>query len=143
MLKNAGDLRLDGAVSAETAILRFLGVARQPALIEPGEDRFLLAEGTYALEWHGSRLLIQVWDERRNLARRIVGVQEEKTGRLELVIERFGGLEGRIMLQDVARAGPAGARRAPRLVFREEFRRALRRQFPDWRLVELSTDRKS
>ncbi|HXN45255.1 MAG TPA: hypothetical protein VN893_01355 [Bryobacteraceae bacterium] len=140
MLKNAADLRLDGAASAEAAIRRFLGAARQPALIEPGEDRFLLAEGTYALEWHGSRLLIQVWDERRNLARRVVGVQEERTGKLELVIERFGGIEGRITLQDVARAGPAAVRRTPRLVFREEFRRALRRQFPEWRVLDLSTE---
>jgi hypothetical protein len=140
MPKNAVDLRLDGAVSAEAAIRRFLGAARQPALIEPGEDPFPLTEDAYALEWHGSRLLIQVWDQRRNLARRIVGVQEERTGRLELVIERFGGIEGRISLQDIARPGLAGARRGPRMVFREEFRRALRRQFPEGRLVELTTE---
>jgi hypothetical protein len=131
---------VDEAALAEAAIRRFLAAARRPALIEPGEDRFLLREDTYALEWHGNRLLIQAWDETRNLARRIVGVHEERAGRLELTIERFGGIEGRISLLDVDRAGPAGARRGPRLVFREEFRRALRRQFPEWCLVELSAE---
>lgn len=133
-------MSVDGATLAEAAIRRFLAAARQPALIEPGEERFLLAGDTYALEWHGNRLLLQAWDQRRNLARRIVGVHEEKTGYLELIIERFGGLEGRISLLDVARAGASRSRREPRLVFREQFRRALRRQFPDWRLVELSSE---
>jgi hypothetical protein len=140
MLSHAGAVGVDGAALAEAAIRRFLAAARRPALIEPGEDRFLLTENTYALEWYGNRLLIQTWDETRNLARRIVGVHEERAGRLELTIERFGRIEGRISLLDVDRAGPAGARRGPRLVFREEFRRALRRQFPDWRLVELSAE---
>jgi hypothetical protein len=137
---STGEVRVDGPALAEAAIRRFLAAARKPALIEPGEERFMLTRDTYALEWQGSRLLFQAWDETRNLARRIVGVHEEKVGKLELAIERFGGLEGRISLLDLARAGPAGQRRAPRLVFREEFRRALRRQFPDWRLVELSAE---
>ena len=131
---------MDGAVLAEAAIRRFLGTARRPALIEPGEEPFLLAEDTYTLEWQGNRLLIQAWDETRNLARRIVGMREEKAGKLELAIERFGGLEGRVSLLDLVRAGAAGQSRVPRLVFREEFRRALRRQFPGWRLVELSAE---
>ncbi len=130
----------DGATLSEAAIRRFLAAARRPALIEPGEERFLLAEDTYTIEWQGNRLLIQAWDETRNLARRIVGVHEERPGKLELTIERFGGIEGRISLVDAERAGPAAARRGPRLVFREEFRRALRRQFPDWRLAELSAE---
>jgi len=54
----------------------------------------------------------------RNLTRRIVGVHEERPGKLELTIERFGGIEGRVSLFDVDRAGPAAARRGPRLVFR-------------------------
>ena len=140
MPKSAGEVCRDGGALAEAAIRRFLAAARRPALIEPGEDRFLLTADTYALEWQGNRLLIQAWDERRSLARRIVGVHQERAGKLELTIERFGGAEGRISLLDIDRAGAVRARRGPRLVFREEFRRALRRQFPDWRLVELSAE---
>lgn len=125
---------------AEAAIRRFLDGARKPALVEAGEEKFLLAEDRFALEWHGSRLLIQAWDETRNLARRIAGVELEKAGRLELAIERFGGIEGRLLLLDLARAGAAEERRGARLVFREQFRRALLRQFPDWRLAELSAE---
>jgi hypothetical protein len=140
MPTSTAEARLDGPVLAEAAIRRFLAAARKPALVEPGEERFPLSEATYALEWHGGRLLIQVWDETRTLARRIVGIREEKAGKLELTIERFGGVEGRVSLLDLARAGPAAQRRAPRHVFREEFRRALRRQFPDWRVEDLSTE---
>jgi hypothetical protein len=129
-----------GPAEAEAAIRRFLAGARKPALIEPGEEHFALAGDRYALERRGSRLTIQVWDERRNLARRIAGVCEERPGRVELAIERFGGLEGRIFLTDLARPGAFGQRRGERLVFREEFRRSLLRQFPDWRIAELSTE---
>jgi len=140
MSRSATEVCSGGPALAETAIRRFLATARKPALEEPGEERFLLADGSYALEWHGSRLLIQAWDETRNLARRIVGVEAEKAGRLELVIERFGGLEGRISLFDLARAGAAAGRRGTRLVLREEFRRSLLRQFPGWRVAELSAE---
>jgi hypothetical protein len=125
---------------AEAAIRRFLDSARQPVLIEPGENQFVLAKDSYAIERRGSRLLIQAWDETRNLTRRIVGVEQEKPGKLELAIERFGGLEGRICLLDLARAGVAEERRGARLVFREQFRRALLRQFPNWRVAELSSE---
>ncbi len=129
-----------GAAQAEGAIRRFLAEARRPALVEPGEEPFPLTDQTHALEWRANRLLIQVWDDTRNLARRIVGVREGRAGRLELDIERFGGMEGRISLVDLARTGSVRERHGKRLVFREEFRRALRRQFPDWRLAELSAE---
>jgi len=58
MPRSAGEVCVDEAALAEAAIRRFLAAARRPALIEPGEDRFLLREDTYALEWHGNRLLI-------------------------------------------------------------------------------------
>jgi hypothetical protein len=133
-------VRPGGPAEAEAAIRRFLATARRPALLEPGEEHFALAEDSYALEWRGSRLTIQAWDETRNLARRIAGVWEERPGKLELSIERFGGLEGRVFLVDLSRAGASAQRRGERLVFREEFRRSLLRQFPDWRIAELSTE---
>jgi hypothetical protein len=130
----------DGPTGAHAAILRFLERGKAPALLEPGEDEFPLRPGSYALEWRNGRLTIQVWDERRNLARRIVGLGEERAGRLELNIERFGKRPGSIYLLDAARARPETERRGSRLVFREQFRRSLSRQFPDWKIAELSTE---
>jgi hypothetical protein len=125
---------------AYAAILRFLERGRQPAFLEPGEHHFPLRPGNYSLDWRNGRLTIQVWDERRNLARRIVGAGEERAGQLELTVERFGRQQGRVFLLDAARSQPELQRRSSRLVFRERFRRSLSRQFPDWKIAELSAE---
>ncbi|MGE5648114.1 MAG: hypothetical protein ACM336_20240 [Acidobacteriota bacterium] len=130
----------NGPAAAESSVRRFLAAARHPVLLEPGEEQFPLADSTYSIEWRGSRLLLQVWDDTRNLARRITGLREERPGRLELAVERFGGRPGRVFLLDLGRVSPAEERKGERLVWREEFRRSLHRQFPDWRLAELSAE---
>lgn len=130
----------EGPAGAYAAIVRFLERGQEPVLLEPGEEEFSLRPGNYELEWRNGRLTIQVWDERRNLARRIVGVGEERAGRLELAIERFGKQPGSISLLDGARTRPDAERRGARLVFREQFRRSLSRQFPEWKIAELSTE---
>jgi hypothetical protein len=121
-------------------IQSFLERGREPALLEPGEAQFALRPGNYALECRAGRLSIQVWDERRNLVRRIVGSGEERGGRLELTVERFGKRQGSIYLVDLARAERDTERRGARLIFREQFRRFLGRQLPDWRIAEISTE---
>jgi hypothetical protein len=133
-------VRADGAAEAEAAIRKFLANAGRPVLIEPGEDAFPLAEETCSLEWRGNRFVIQVWDPTRNLARRVRAVREERPGKLELEIERFGGQSGRLFLLDLGRVSPVEERRGARLVWREEFRRSLHRQFPDFRIAELSAE---
>ena len=56
-------------------------------------------------------------------------------------MERFARREGQMYLLDLARrAGAEMGRRSGRLVFRERFRLFLRRQFPEWKLAELSAE---
>jgi hypothetical protein len=133
-------VRADEAAEAEAAIRKFLDVARQPVLLEPGENSFPLGEATCSLEWRGQRFVIQVWDETRTLARRVRAVRQERPGKLELDIERFGGQAGRLFLLDLGRVSPAEERKGARLVWREEFRHSLHRQFPEFRIAELSTE---
>lgn len=126
---------------AHAAIERFLKASRHPALLEPGEDHFPLVEDSFLVEFRNGRLTLQVWDETRNLVRRVTGVHEEKPGKLELLIEKFGKREGRLLLIDLARPNLAAAEhRGKRLTFREQFRRFLSREFPDWKIGELSTE---
>jgi hypothetical protein len=130
-----------GGEEARTAIEAFLSSARQPALLEPGEELLPLADGNFALELRGARLTLQAWDRTRNLTRRITGVGVASAGRLEMVVERFARREGRMYLLDLARrAGAEMGRRSGRMVFRERFRLFLRRQFPEWTLAELTTE---
>ncbi len=119
----------------------FLASCRSPALIEPGEEPLALAPGNYAIENTNGRVTIHVWDERRNFARRLTGVRGQKPGRLEVEVARFGERTGTIEVVDLARPETIHTRRqGSRMVFRERFRRFLARQFPDWKIAELSTE---
>jgi len=128
------------AAGAVEKIEQFLKASAEPALLEPGEEPFAMRDGCYAVEARGTRLTIQVWDERRNLVRRITGVRGERPGQLDLAVVRFGGEEGSISLIDRARARREVERRGARMVFREQFRRYLSRQYPGWNIAELSTE---
>lgn len=130
-----------GAAQLRAAIAAFLAGARQPALLEPGEELMPLSADNLLLEQRGERLTLQAWDRARSLTRRVIAIQETTAARLELSVERFARREGRLFLLDLSRhAGAAVSRRSTRLVFRERFRLFLRRQLPDWKLVELSAD---
>jgi hypothetical protein len=59
---------------------------------------------------------------------------------LELTTERFGGRTGTLLLVDLAHpASSSASRGSDRLKYREQFRLALRRQYPDWKIAEIST----
>lgn len=139
MKSSAGGIRRSPA-EAHAAIERFLKASGQPILLEPGEDRFALIPGSFAIDWDNARLTVQAWDETRNLVRRVTGLKEEKPGKLDLLVEKFPKREGRLYLIDLARPAMAGAiRQETRLSFREQFRRLLSRQLPDWKLAELTS----
>ena len=123
------------------AIEAFLRGAKEPALLEPGEELLPLTSDNFSLELRGSRLTLQAWDRTRNLTRRVTAIRESSNARLEMVVERFARREGRLFLLDLARrAGADLSRRGTRLVFRERFRLFLRRQFPEWTLAEVSAE---
>ena len=129
------------AEAARGVVEAFLQGARQPALLEPGEDLLPLIEGNFAIELRGARLTLQAWDRTRNLTRRIISAGEASPGRLVLVVERFARREGRLYLLDLSRrTGAEMGRRSGRLVFRERFRLFLCRQFQGWKLAELTTE---
>jgi len=130
-----------GPAEIQAAIERFLERCRTPALLEPGEEPILLEPGQYVVDRREERLRIEAWDKTRNLTRRIVGVVQESTGKLELRVEKFAKQTGQLTLVDLARPGRQSLeRRGARTVFREQFRRFLRRQFPAWKIAELSTE---
>jgi hypothetical protein len=129
------------AEEIRSAIESFLRNCRQPALMEPGEELLPLTGNNVAIEMRGLRLTIQAWDRTRNLTRRILDMEEPTPARLELTVERFARREGRMFLLDLGRrSGADMGKRSGRLVFRERFRLFLRRQFPEWKIAELSVE---
>jgi hypothetical protein len=130
-----------GAHEAYLALERFLESSKRPILIEPGEDPFTLSRETLAITQRDAFLLLECWDEKRSLVRRVTGLRTEKPGRLELEIEQFGKRTGAISLIDLERSWPlVAARKGARLKYRERFRQSLHRQFPGWRIAELSSE---
>jgi hypothetical protein len=121
-------------------IERFLRESGEPVLTEDGEGLFALTGATYALEERNGRLTIQVWNETRTLARRIIGIESESRGRLALHVERFGRRAGTLTLIDVARPSTKQYhRQSARLELRETFRRFLRRWYSEFHIAELTT----
>jgi len=111
--------------------------------MDPGEDPIPITAENFAVSSHGAIVTLECWTDTCNLVRRVVGIHATGTrrGRLELSIGRFGDNTGTLTLVDLADPGNRDVdRRGSRLKYREQFRRSLRRQFPDWRIVELSTE---
>jgi hypothetical protein len=122
------------------AIEGFLRGCREPVLIEEGIEPLSLSQGNYSVQESSGRVTIEAWSDTRNLARRVTAITRESPGRLELDIQRFGQRTGSLILLDRGRASNLPATdRASRSVFREQFRRFLKRQFPQWRIAELTS----
>ena len=119
----------------------FVAAAVQPAMLDPGEEPLLLIADQWSLsEWNG-RLVLQAWDERRNLVRKITGVKEQRRDRICLVTERFRNAGAELQIADLA--APNGrelGRRTSRIAFRERFHLMLAREWPEWQIVEVSAD---
>src|SRR5580700_3516189 len=120
---------------------RFLASSRQPVLMEAGEDPLPVTRETFAITARGNHVIIECWSATRNLVRRVPGILSTRRGMIELETERFGSRTGKLALIDLADPSNRDAgKRGARLKYREQFRRSLRRQFPDWRIAELSVE---
>jgi hypothetical protein len=127
--------------SLRRVIETFVSTALEPAVLEPGEPFIPILKDHYAIEQRGERLIIQVWDDQRNLVRRVLRVEQQQRGRLTLAVEKFARREGRIDLVDRARpATQELQRKSSRMVFRERLRLFLKREFPEWKIAELTSE---
>lgn len=121
-------------------IEKFLANSAETVLCEPGEESLAINSGNLVLETRNGRLSLQAWNDRRNLVRRVTGIESQTRGKLVLRIQRFGQRTGTLSLVDLRRsAGENVTLESSRLEFREQFRSFLRRQFPTYKIAELTT----
>jgi hypothetical protein len=123
------------------AVERFLASSQYPVLCEPGEEWLAITPDNFVLEVRGACVQLQAWDQRRNLVRRVTAVERETRGKLALKVARFGKPQGTLELMDRGRALRDNVpQKTARLGFREQFRQFLRRQFPSYKLADLTTE---
>ncbi len=120
------------------AIQDFIGTAREPQLVEAGEAPFALEAGRYAVTERAGGALVEAWDERRSIARRVTAITQATRAKLALRTERFGKRVGELMLVDAATQVREVQVQAGRLELRERLRRFLKRTFPDFAIPELT-----
>jgi len=126
----------------EEAIRAFAGRCRRPVVQEPGEEAFPLLPDRHEFGRSAGKLLLSAWDDVRNWNRRVVNVAHHQTGRLTLVIEKFGGRQAEAWIFDGDRPEALQwDRQGDRMIVREQFRRMLRRSFVGWELDDLTTER--
>jgi hypothetical protein len=89
-----------------TVIETFVAAAVQPAMLDPGEEPLALIPDQWSMsEWNG-RLVLQAWDQKRNLVRKITGLKDQKRDRLCLSTERFQKTNAELLIADLA--APSG-----------------------------------
>jgi hypothetical protein len=121
-------------------IEKFLENSAETVLCEPGEESLAITADNFVLETRNGWLSLQAWNDRRNLVRRVTGIESQTRGKLVLRIQRFGQRTGTLSLLDLRHsAGENVTLQSGRLEFREQFRRFLRRQFPTYKIAELTT----
>lgn len=107
--------------------------------MEPGDEPIAVLPGCYSLEPQGAGCLLHVWGDGGNVVRRVSSVEQPLRGRLDLHARAFGKGEIMLSLVDRARRSPDLERGGGAARFREQLRRMLRRQFPDWSIEGLTT----
>jgi len=119
---------------------RFLLTCRQPAILEPGQAPLELIPDQYRLSVRPHGLLLEAWDDSRTWARRLVGLLPPEGGRLTVFAERLGGARLKLEIADLDQpASAALLQRSSRENLRERFRFWLARQYPGWRIEELTS----
>jgi hypothetical protein len=126
---------------AREAIDSFVRSARKPALLEPGEPLLPLTPQTFLSEEHPGHVLLQAWDDTRNIVRRVTAIRDQSRGKLSLTVRKFANREGELLLLDLAvPAKREWQSRGQKLVFRERFREFLQREFGEQHLVEITAE---
>ncbi|MDE3181552.1 MAG: hypothetical protein KGM47_18055 [Acidobacteriota bacterium] len=116
----------------------FLDSCPGAVLFEEGAELLDIADSNCRISVEFGKLLLETWDSRRSILRRVEEIAFRDKGRLGLFVRRRGGREtGVIELR--APAGPTPVPRAEaRSRLRLEISAYFKKNFPEWRLERVS-----
>jgi hypothetical protein len=127
------------AESLSRQLEEFLGGSRHAVVLEDGARIFDLLESKYSVSGEYNKCLLHLWSSERNVVRRILDV-EVRNGSLRLMVQKLG--QSRPSKLEICKGQDhrtPTARRAARSVYQQHLRRALERNFPDFKLTKLSS----
>lgn len=126
-----------GAEEIEGVLVGFLAEHPQSLLLEEGEILFDLSVADHTVTRAQGRVVLHVWSEQRNQARRIVSAVR-RGGTLRLMAQRFGQKEPRSLelVRERGRRAPA-TREGERTRYLQLLRRVLEREFSDSTVADL------
>ena len=117
----------------------FLVAARQPAVLEPGDEPIALETGNYALTVQPQGCLLEVWGPAGSLTRRIAAINGESREKIELLVKRFGGREADLHLVDLGRQSTRFDSRQNVRQFAKTLEKLLSQALPEASLESLQT----
>jgi hypothetical protein len=117
----------------------FLSEAAGAVVMENGSVAFDLAQSKYSISGEYNRCLLHLWSAERNSVRRVLEA-EVKNGTLRLAVQRLGQVRPSKLeiCRERDRRSPT-ARRMARAAYEQKLRRALERNFPDFKIVRLTS----
>ncbi len=131
----------DDLAGLRERILDFIATCRQPVLKEPDAEPLPVSPEQLTLELKGNRLLLQAWDDRRSLVRRVLRMRSSSVKGMTLAVHRVGAAEGTLTIADTALRERDLDRDLVRQRFRERFRKFLAQRFHGWKIERLTTER--
>ena len=117
----------------------FLRESSTALVIEDGAIMFDLSEAKYSISGEHNKCLLHVWSAERNVVRRVLEV-ERKGEKLRISVQKLG--QTRPTKLEISRERDrrsASAKRAARLRYRRVLERGLRRAFPEFPTLQLTT----
>src|SRR5438874_4352257 len=117
----------------------FLSGSNNAVVIEDGAVGFDLGQAKYSVSGESNKCLLHLWSPERNVVRRVLDV-EAKGETLRVTVQRMG--QARPTRLEICRERDPrtpSAKRSARLTYQRVLERALRREFPELTMTQLST----
>ncbi|MBI3406339.1 MAG: hypothetical protein HY046_12870 [Acidobacteria bacterium] len=106
-------------------------------VFEQGQFQAQLAGFQHELRVQGARVLLHLWSEDGNVVRQVVGIVEQRPGRMVLEVLRFGQKKPSRM-EFLSKDSQRAHERLTREKFRARFRQFLQQHFPDEKIESLT-----
>ncbi len=131
-------LDLDSLRHLQGEIENFLHSLEHPLVVEEEVELFDLTAAEWRLRLEFGKLVLEVWNPARSIARRVEDIAYRDRKRLGIFVRKPGGREtGTLEFRTLERAERA-ERTLERARFRQQLLGVLKREFPCWRFERVS-----